>query len=66
MNRPPPGCPQCGAAATTLLAASDVFQNDPPEPGEQPISVAAVYLCECGNVINELRRPVETSVAEAG
>jgi hypothetical protein len=48
-----------------LLAASDVFQNDPPEPGEQPVSVAAVYLCECGNVINELRRPVETAdVAE--
>lgn len=61
MNRPPPVCPLCCAKATVLLAGRDVFLNEPPEDGEQPISVVAIYLCECGNVINELRRPVATS-----
>ena len=58
MNRPPPECPLCCAKVTFLLSARDVFLNEPPEPGEQPLSVVAIYLCECGNVINELRRPL--------
>jgi hypothetical protein len=45
-----PKCPRCGGGGggAKPLSTSDCFLNDPPKPGEGPISTVTVYLCTCG------------------
>lgn len=55
-----PKCPKCGQQVAKPLSTEDGYLNNPPQPGERPISTATVYLCQCGetftHVVKHVRR----------
>ena len=57
MHRLPPPCPRRRNENAALLSVKEAFLHEPPEPGEQPIAVIAVFMCECGHVFTEVQRP---------
>ncbi|HUE71021.1 MAG TPA: hypothetical protein VMP01_09040 [Pirellulaceae bacterium] len=49
-----PNCPRCGRTDVKPLSTSECYLNDPPAPGERPVSTVTVYLCTCGETFTQV------------
>ena len=56
----PPACPRCRSNDASLLSTEEAFVNDPPEDGEHPLAIVAVFMCDCGNVYTDVQRPMNS------
>lgn len=56
MAQLPPACPRCRDKDASLIRTKEAFVNDPPEAGEKPVSLVAIFQCRCGHVFTDVQR----------